>query len=227
MPKLLIIALLSLPIFADFFPKTVETKIASIHTDSIKLVKPLPQNGMSGIVLHTYKKDAKAITGYIKQTASDGTVSKLNYEIVPHEKLPTIKTPIQKGDTVIGGYLYQNVLLLAPDEKTYAEITSKYNKNWVHPDLYAVFLSEEGETLPTRENLAAFAKAHQVGLVYIVRKHSAVLLDPVSQKIVAKQSDESSSSKTVFPFFSHFDEIDSGWFSSKETGNYYKLMEKL
>ena len=227
MHKFLLIALLSLPIFADFFPKTVETTIANADANNIKLTKPLPQNGMSGIVLHSYKKNAKAITGYIRQTASDGSVSILNHEAIPHENLPTIKTPIQKGDKVIGGYMYDNVLLLAPDEKTYADITKQYNKNWVHPDLYAVFLSTEGEALPTKENLVAFAKAHQVGLVYIVRKNSAVLFDPISKKIVAKQSIESVSSNAKFPFFSHFDEIDSGWFSSKETGNYYELMGKL
>jgi hypothetical protein len=216
-----------LPIFADFFPRTVETKIANADTNHLKLVRALPQNGMSGIVLHKYKKGTKAITGYIRQTASDGSISLLNYEAVPHENLPTIKTPIQRGDRVIGGYLYQNVLLLAPDAKTYANITRQYNKNWIHPDLYAVFLSNQGEAVPTRENLAAFAKAHQVGLVYIVRKQSAVLLDPVSQKIVAKKSMESTSSKAMFPFFSHFDEIESGWFSSKETGNYYQTMGNL
>lgn len=227
MRKLLIIALLTLPIFSDFFPRTVETKIANADTNNLKLVKALPQNGMSGIILHRYKKGAKAITGYVQQTAADGSITLLSHEAVPHENLPTIKTPIQRGDKVIGGYLYQNVLLLAPDAKTYATITKQYNKNWIHPDLYTVFLSNQGETVPTRENLAAFAKAHQVGLVYIVRKQNAVLLDPISQKIIAKKPMESTSSKAMFPFFSHFDEIDSGWFSSKEKGNYYELMRAL
>lgn len=227
MRKLLIITLFSLPIFADFFPKTVETKIANADANNVQLTKPLPQNGMSGIILHSYKEGSKAITGYIQQTAADGSASVVKHQIVPHENLPTIKTPIQRGDKVIGGYLYQNVLLLAPDAKTYADITKQYNKNWIHPDLYAVFLSGEGEALPTKENLSTFAKAHQVGLVYIIRKHSAILLDPVSKKIVAKKVMESTSSKAMFPFFSHFDKIDSGWFSSKETGNYYEIMKKL
>jgi hypothetical protein len=159
---------------------------------------------------------------------SPGKAKLLENDTIIHDELPTIKTAVRAGDKVIGGYLYNNVLLLAPDANTYAKVTSSTNKKWIHPDLYALFLSQEGEASPSRENLAIFAKKYQVGLIYIIKKGSAVLLDPLSGKIVGKKGVSGMPSKAQYPFYMRFDEIQTGWFSkgSKE-GSYYNMMESL
>jgi hypothetical protein len=217
----------SLPLLADFFPPSIETSIASVGENSVSLNTPLPANGMSAIVIHTYGNDLEAVTGRIIQNA-DGTVSLRKTEIIHHDKLPTINTAIAPDDRVIGGYLYNNVLLLAPDEETYAKITSSYNKNWIHPDLFALFLSNEGDALPTTENLAKFANAYQVGLIYIVKKGKAVLLDPVSGQHVAQKTITALPSKGKYPFYMRLDSIDTGWFgSASKEGDYYKAVEAL
>lgn len=226
MRKLALLALLTLPIFAGFFPSTVHTSVANVE-GGIKLKKALPVNGMSAIVVHNYGNKAQAITRYIVQTGKDGTATAIHKEAIYHPKLPTINTPIKVGDKVTGGYLYQNVLLLAPDAATYARVTAKYNKNWIHPDLFALFLAVEGDDLPTRDNLGKFAKQYQVGLIMIIQNGKAVLLDPLSKKIISQMNLANLPEKGKFPFFSRFDEIDSGWFDRKETGNYYNLMERL
>jgi len=119
------------------------------------------------------------------------------------------------------------VLLLAPDANTYAKIVSSHTKKWIHPDLFALYLSVEGEEKPTKENLAIFAKKYQVGLIYIVRKNSAVLLDPISGKIVSRKSMENLPKKGTFPFYMRFKSLDSGWFGSSIEGDYYKTMKSL
>jgi hypothetical protein len=217
----------SLPLFADFFPPTVVTSIASVGENSISLNSPLPANGMSGIVIHTYGNDLEAITGRIVQNA-DGTVSLKKGEIIHHDKLPTIKTAVAPDDEVIGGYLYNNVLVLAPDEQTYARITSSHDKNWIHPDLFALFLSNEGDALPTKENLAKFANEYQVGLIYVVKNKKAVLLDPVSGQHVAEKAMQNLPANGKYPFYMRLDGIDTGWFgSTPKEGNYYKAVEAL
>jgi len=226
MRRLALIALLSLPLLADFFPATVQTSVTGIEGESIKLKQPFPLKGMSGVVIHNYSNKAEAITSYIVQ--NNGTVKQLDKDVIHHDALPTINTSIQADDKVIGGYLYQNVMLLAPDAATYARVTSQYKKHWIHPDLYAVYLSKEGDDVPTRENLSDFARKYQVGLVMIVRKGSAVLLDPISQQILNATTSVSNLPQTgKFPFFTHFDTIDSGWFSKKTEGDYYQLMENM
>jgi hypothetical protein len=227
MHKIALIALLSLPLFAGFFPQTVHTSVKSVKGNTITLNKKFPINGMSGVVIHNYGNDLTAITSRIAQTSSDESVALVSTDILHHDKLPTIKTPVSPKDKVIGGYLYNNVLLLAPDADTYAKITSSHHKKWIHPDLFALYLSVEGEDKPTRENLARFAKKYQVGLVYIVRKNSAVLLDPVSEKIVSQKSMTNLPAKGAFPFYMRFKKRGSGWFGSDVEGNYYNTMESL
>ncbi len=226
MLKIALIALTALPLFAGFFPPTVNTSIATISGKNITLRNSLPRNGMSGVVIHNYGSDLKAITSRIVQT-SKGHALLTDNDVILHDNLPTINTAIARGDKVIGGYLYDNVMVLAPDANTYAKATSSANKTWIHPDLYALYLSQEGEGTPTRENLAEFAKKYQVGLIYIIRKSSAVLLDPISGKIVGQKGVSGNPSKAKFPFFMRFDKIDSGWFSKSATGTYYNLMETL
>jgi len=225
MYKVALIALLSLPLCAGFFPQTVHTSIKSVKGSTITLDSKFPVGGMSGVVIHNYGNDLTAITSRITQTA-DGSASLLNADILQHDELPTIKTAVAPGDKVIGGYMYNNVLLLAPDANTYAKITSLYDKK-IHPDLFALYLSEEGEAAPTKENLAQFAKKYQVGLIYIVRMGSAVLLDPVSGKIIAQQSMADLPKEGQFPFYMRFKTPDAGWFGSDVKGNYYHTMETL
>lgn len=224
MRKFALLPLMILPLFAGFFPSTIETTISKIDTNTLSTYRTLPQ-GMSGIVIHRYNNELEAITHRVVQTSSG--LKTIPNTTLQHAKLPTIKTPLKKGDKVIGGYLYNTVLLLAPTANTYARITSQHPKQWIHPDRFALFLNQRGEQVPTRLNLKAFAQAHQVGLVYIVTKGKAKLLDPISGRIVKTKSLGSIPTTGKFPFFMRFDKLKSGWFSKGVKGDYYTLMENL
>jgi len=227
MRKIALLTLLTFPLFAGFFPQTVHTSIKSVNDKSIVLNSKFPVNGMSGVVIHHYDNDLDAITNHITQTSSDGNSTLIDATVLHHDKLPTIKTAVRPGDKVIGGYMYQNVLLLAPDADTYAKITSSHTKKWIHPDLFALYLSVQGEGRPTKENLFDFSKKYQIGLIYIVRKNTAVLLDPISGKIVSQKAMSGLPAKGKFPFYMRFEDIKSGWFGSSDTGDYYKTMEAI
>jgi len=227
MRKIALMALTALPLFAGFFPSTVQTSVSSVGENTVSLASALPVNGMSAVVIHDYGNSLEAITNYLTQTSSDGSAKLVSKDIIHHNALPTIKTTVTAGDKVIGGYLYNNVLLLAPDANTYAKITSAHSKKWIHPDLFALFLSKEGDAHPTKANLATFAKEYQVGLIYIVKNGSAVLLDPISSQIVGKKAMSNLPAQGQYPFFMRFEEIQTGWFSKSGTGNYYQSMESL
>jgi len=226
MHKIAILALISLPLFAGFFPQTVHTSVANVSGKHIGLTTPFPINGMSGVVIHNYGNNLEAITSRLIQKDASH-ISLIKGDIIHHDKLPTINTTIKPQDQVIGGYLYNNVLLLAPNAQTYAHITAQYDKNWIHPDLFALFLAKEGDSIPTKSNLAAFAKAYQVGLIFIVGNNTAKLLDPISGKIVGQKSMLGLPTKGEAPFFMRFDEIESGMFSSSNTQSYYDIMKSL
>jgi len=227
MHKILLLSLFSLPLFAGFFPSTVHTSVQSVQGNTITLSKAFPQTGMSGVVIHNYQNSLLAITSRLSQTASNGTAELSDVGVIHHDNIPSINTAIKAGDKVIGGYLYQNVLLLAPDADTYAKITRSYNKNWIHPDLFALYLSIEGEGHATKEALLHFSKKYQIGLIYIVRKNSEVLLDPISGKIIAQKAREGAVTKGKFPFYMRLGALESGWFGKSETGNYYQAVGAL
>jgi len=228
MRKIAFMLLCSLPLFADFFPQTVHTAIISTQDKTVKLAKPFPAVGMSGVVVHNYDNNLTAITAHIVQTSMDGSATILETNILEHDAIPSIQTTLTNKDKVIGGYLYDNVLLLTPDADTYAKIVASENKKWIHPDLYAVYLSSKSEESVNKENLADFAKKYQVGLVYIVRKNTAILFDPISGKIVSQKAISNTPKKGQFPFFMRLEPLKSGWFGSGEvSGDYYNAMEKL
>lgn len=229
MYKIALIALLSLPLVAGFFPQPVQTSIKSVKGKSITLNSSFPVNGMSGVVIHNYDKELAAITSRIIQTSTKGQAVLLDADVIDHEAIPSINTSVVPNDKVIGGYLYDNVLLLAPDADTYAKITTSTQKKWIHPDLFAIYLSLEGDDFPTKENLASFAKKFQVGLIYIVRQNSAVLLDPFSGKVVGQKSMSGLPKEGQFPFYMRLKALESGWFggTSDATGNYYNTMQSL
>ena len=216
----------TLPLLADFYPPTVASKIAKVSQKSVTLTRGFPAKGMSAVVMHNYGKELKAITSYMRYDGGNRGVL-LNNEPIEHDDLPSVKPKVRAGDQVIGGYLYNNILVLAPDASTYAKITKSANKNWVHPDLYAMFLSKEGDQTPTKENLAQFANEYQVGLVYIVQRGKAILYDPVSKSYVSQKKLAGLPAKGQFPFYMRLGKIESSWFSRSVKGEYYQMVGNI
>lgn len=225
MSKILISLLFSLPLLADLFPATMQSTILNTNNNIIQISPPFPVNGMSGIVIHTYKDGSSAATTGGVQN-ENGLLTIIDTPLMENGNLPQIATKAIAGDKVIGGYLYDNVLLLAPNQTTYNEITSKYRKNWVSPDNYASFISQKRDGIPTKENLASFAKSYQVGLIAVIKKDSIVIYDPLSQRVITKEP-FATQTQTQTPFFSNFEKVRTGWFGSTVDDDYYTLMEQI
>jgi len=222
--SLILISLTKL--FAGFYPSTTNTRVTAVNGNSVTLQSPLGLNGMSGVVIHNFDERLKAIVGYITQTNGTNAI-KIDSTAIIHTALPSVKSQIRVGDNVIGGYLYDNVLLLSPNEQIYADIVRSDDKNWIHPDIYATFLSKNAFGLPNKENLALFAKEYQVGLVYIVKRDHAILYDPISKSVVGRRALSNTPSKAQAPFYMRLKSIKSGIFSSVKGGNYYQIMEAI
>ena len=217
------IALGSWTLLAGFFPATVTTTLKSVDGSTGRLARAFGSNGMSGVVIHRFGKGLEAITAIAVQS-SPGTVTLRKGDLLDHKGLPTPKSVAAPGDKVIGGYLYNNVLVLAPNAETYSKITRSGGRFWIHPDLYAAFLAREGDSTPDADNLAKFAKEAQVGLVYIVQKGRAILFDPVSRHIVGSKPFQAVGSKTKYPFYNRFSKISGGLFGGSGEGDYYQAV---
>ncbi len=221
MKKLILISIFLSILNGGFFPATITTTVTSVNGSSATIAKAFPRDGMSGVVIHSYKKGLSAIRSIAIQTSANN-IKLIKGDLLDHDGLPLPKGLASVGDRVIGGYLYKNVLVIAPNAQTYSKVTKSAKKHWIHPDLYAAFLAREGDSSVTKANLKKFAKEAQVGLIYIVKRDSAILFDPISQRVVAKKAFSPVGKETKYPFYTRFSSIKSGWFGRTAKGDYYK-----
>jgi len=225
MRKSIIAILTAIPLFGGFFPPTVNSSITSVNGNKATISKAFPVNGMSGIVIHKFGNKNQAISSIAVQTSAN-KVRLIKDDMLGDNKLPRPKVSATVGDRVIGGYLYNNVLVIAPNAQTYQKVVSSASKHWIHPDVYAGFMAREGDSTPTLNNLSQFAHEAQVGLIYIVLRNKAVLLDPISKRVVNTKAFTPVGSETKYPFYMRFKNFKGGLFSSG-SGDYYKMAEGI
>jgi hypothetical protein len=216
-----IISLFLISLNGGFFPPTVTATVTGVSGNSITISRAFPAVGMSGVVIHNYGNGLSAIRSIAISTSAQSARLKKG-DLLDHNGLPLPKGLASVGDKVIAGYLYRNVLVIAPNAQTYSAITRSASRHWIHPDLYAAFLVRQGDSSISKSNLEKFAKEAQVGLVYIVKRGSAILYDPISKRVIAQKAFNVVGSEAKYPFYTRFTSLKSGFFGSSAKGDYYK-----
>lgn len=228
MKKFLLLLLTSYTLMANNLPHTIETKVSSVtNNGEMHLATAVPK-GMSGIVIHNYGNGLSAITHSV--ISKEGSVATtLPYTAIHHDNIPTIQTAVQANDKVIFGNFYNNAMLIAPNERMYANITKKFDKTWVHPDAYALEFMRAEESDISLASLEKFATANQVGLVLIVTKNSLLILDPISKMFLGKEALPQDTEKAMTPFFARFNQMDVSTFGFSKTTHteYYQAVEGI
>jgi len=227
MKKIILLVLATYSLMANTLPQRIETTIKSIHGDTIQLAQNVSA-GMSGLIVHDYGNGLSAITHSVIST-QNGNAKILPYRAILHENIPTVKTEAKINDKVILGNFYNNALLIAPDARSYSNITKNFNKTWIHPDAYALqFMSEEASEI-SLSSLKKFATKNQVGLVLIATKTKLLILDPISKKFLGQKQINGTATKAMKPFFSRFEHMDVSTFGFSEITlkDYYKAIQDL
>jgi hypothetical protein len=227
MKKIILFVLATYSLMANPLPQRIETSIKSIQGNSIQLAENV-STGMSGIIVHDYGNGLSAITHSVI-TTQNGKASILPYTAILHENIPTVKTEAKINDKVILGNFYSNALLIAPDARSYANITKHFHKTWIHPDAYALQFMREERSAISLDSLRKFAMNNQVGLVLIATKTQLLILDPISKKFLGQQAIDGTSTKAMKPFFSRFEYMDISTFGFSKTTlkDYYKAIQDL
>jgi len=228
MKKILLLLLATYWLNANDLPQRIETTIKNItSTDKIELASSVPE-GMSGIVIHNYGNGLSAITHTII-TQKNGIAKVLPYSAILHENIPTVKTSVEIKDKIILGNFYNNALLITPDAKSYANITKRFKKTWIHPDAYAMDLMKNSEAGISLSSLHKFAKLNQVGLVLITTQNTLLVLDPISKRFLGELPYSGKSTKAMKPFFSRFEQMDVSVFGLSEVKikEYYQAIKDL
>jgi len=229
MKKIILLLLATYALMANPLPQRIQTKIqAIINGDTVKLANNVP-SGMSGLIIHDYGNGLSAITHSLV-TLPNGVAKVLPYRAIRHENMPLIKTDTRVNDRAIIGNFYNNLLLIAPNARTYSDITKSFNgRKWIHPDAYAIeFMKEEISSL-SFDSLYQFALKNQVGLVLLVTKNRLRILDPISKTFLGERSIHLVDSKATNPFFSRFEHMDVSAFGFSKVAlkEYYQAIQDL
>lgn len=227
MKKIILVLLATYSLIANTLPKRIETTIKSIQGNTIELAYNMPK-GVSGIVLHNYGNALYAITHSVITTG--GNRAKISpYIAIKHKNIPTVKTEIKSDDRVILGNFYNNVMVIAPNQQIYSNITKRFHRNWIHPDIYAVQFMKEELSQISLESLNRFAIKNQIGLTLLVSKNKILILDPISKKIIGEEPFKTTNQKAMKPFYSRFPQMDISnfGFSDIKLKEYYKSIREI
>ena len=227
MKKFILLLLTTYSLMANILPSPIKTTIKSIHGNTIQLSNDVPQ-GVSGIIVHDYGNGLTAITHSVV-TIKGSKANIVPYKAIIHKNIPTVQTTVKVNDKVILGGFYNNALLIAPDAKTYTDITKKFNKTWIHPDAYALDFMREGKSAISLNSLQKFARANQIGLVLIATKNRLLVLDPISKKSISEIPMNNQPKNSMKPFFSRFEQMDVSafGFSDVKLKDYYQAIYEL
>jgi hypothetical protein len=220
MKKILFLFLFtSYSLFADALPKSIKTMVQSISNGIIQLPLNIPA-GMSGIVMHDYGNGLSAIT-HTTISLGNGKASIQPHTAVIHKNIPSIQTAVKAGDHVTFGNFYNNVLVIAPNQLAYQQITQKFKRTWIHPDAFALDFMQEAETTMSMKILEHFSKKNQVGLVLVVASDRLLIIDPISKKIIGSTGLNSNPNSAMVPFYARFKQMDISFFSLGKNNKKY------
>jgi hypothetical protein len=189
---------------------------------------PNLKNGVSGIIYRKINEKYSSIVSYI--IVVDSGVGKLvEFTTLAQDNLPHGKWKPEKGDTIRFFENYNNALIVSKNFDSYLKISKKFQKNWVHPDIFAITLNSIGHPSPLIGDFQYFCREHSVGLIYFQLNNEIKVADCFSMREVEKFSFVSPNGSIQKPFYSRVEEIDGNWFGEgkDEIEDYEKYYKSL
>lgn len=193
-----------------------EKNIAKIKVEKIDV-------GMSGYIIKKLSPQHNVVIGAIVVKDFDlnthiATLKILENKEYVNDSLPYINAKIKKGDSVFLAFGYSRALLVAPNEDIYYSIIKRLNIGWIHPDIFAAFLSMNGHPTPLVTDFQEFSHLSAVGLLFIYLDKKLYTVDMSSFKILNISEAPLQTEGEKVPFYSRIEKIDANWFGD---GNEY------
>ena len=199
---LLIFVTLFSTLIANFIPPKTYTNVSFVNGDTITMANSFAKTGMSGLVLRQINGVNYALV-YVKQIAPNKAVI-IDKDPLGGKNLANIKPKVKVGDRVIGGFLYDKVMVLAPNRDTFVNIQNRFGIKSINPDLFMSFLANRGSNNPSKSNFKEFAKLTHIGLFVIFKNGFITLYDPISDSELSKVMMDISTYNAMKPFYNTF-----------------------
>lgn len=176
--------------------------------------------GMSGFIVRHFDDKHSSIIANARVSAINSDTNRAQIDIsafdgLHQNSLPSGNWQPKANDEVVISYDYDRALFLAPDDETYAAMTKSLpNIEWVHPDIYATYLSHEGHPTPLVEDFHRFCTANSVGLLYVQSANTLFTLDCKNFALLQTAPMVIQKNESMTPFYTRVTTIRANWFGA-------------
>lgn len=220
------------------FANAIVTSVIAVHVDKATVKVNNINTGISGFIVkdlkdgHSYIINSAVVVAFDKKTHI-ATLKLGKYTQLRQPYLPALKLKASAGDKAVLAFGYDRALLIAPNKQTYFKITHALpSLEWVHPDIFAMMLSENGHPRPLKSDFTQMCHISSIGLLYIYLKQKLMTVDCLSMKVLQISPAPLKKEPAQLPFYNRIGKIQSNWFGAgshrlKSYVPYYlKLLKK-
>lgn len=232
MRKFILLAFIISNIFAFELQNIISINIPKQDdSNNIKIPAMDLKVGENGIVSRIAHDNefiiANALVGEIKDNVAILTISDFNQMNETYMPKPIAK--VSEGDKVTFRILYDRAILITPNQSSYQEIVEKFSKiDFLHSDVFAMFLAQEGEDLPKAKDFTRFCEKFEIGLAFIALQDRVDILNCASFKKLDSATFTPKDSTINKPFFTRLsDEAINELFDVKKISDYFTYFNNL
>jgi hypothetical protein len=201
----------------------ISTPLLSIEGSHGTIEAPQLKAGMSGFVVRHFDATHSSIisnarVSEIIPSSNRATIELSRYDGLRQNSLPSGTWIPKANDEVVIAYDYARALLIAPNDDAYATLTKSIpNVEWIHPDIFATYLSHTGHPTPLVSDFRRFCSASSIGLLFIQSAQTLFTLDCKNFTLLQSVTSTLDDTQTVLPFYSRIPEIRSAWWGEGST----------
>lgn len=211
------IPLLLLSAVAALIASPITTSLVEIENDRAAVIDTNLREGMSGVIIRNFDNThhtiiANARVDQVNPSNGRALLRLSPYDGLVQESLPSGKWSPKASDTALIAYDYDRAMLIAPNDETYDTVTdSMKDREWVHPDNFAAYLSVEGHPTPLTKDFHQYCTANSIGLLYVQSAQTLFTLDCKSFKLLQLAPSAGTTTKPQTPFYTRVPSIRAGW----------------
>jgi hypothetical protein len=196
---------------------SITTPLLEVNDSRATIVAENLREGMSGFIVRTFDATHSTIIANARVEKMNPTNNRAilqisDYTGLQQNALPSGNWTPKPSDMAVLAYDYKRALLIAPNDDTYDAIAKSISGiEWIHPDNYATFLSNEGHQTPLVDDFKRYCTANSVGLLYIHSANHLFTLDCKSFTLLQSTPFTKVSAKEQTPFYTRIPTIRAAW----------------
>jgi len=196
---------------------SISTPLLDVQGQQGAIEAPELKVGMSGFVVRHFDATHSSIIANVRVTKINPSSNRALVEFSPYDGLRQNSLPSgtwipKAADEVVIAYDYARALLIAPNDDTYAALTASIpNVEWIHPDLYATYLSHQGHPTPLVEDFRHFCTSGSIGLLFVQSADTLFTLDCKNFTLLQTVTSPSVGKNSIIPFYTRVPTIRAAW----------------